>query len=136
MKAVGRTSVGTSPFCNSPGWLRQVSGVGVSVMLGRVGRGGTRVFVAVGGRDVAGNVPAFEFLGSALGTFRVNVTVSDGSSAVWQEWTVTVVPREPFPMWIVWLTLILAVAVIASVVFLWRMRGKGDQGPPPTSGTP
>ena len=60
MKAVGRTSVGTSPFCNSPGWLRQVSGVGVSVMLGRVGRGGTRVFVAVGGRDVAGNVPAFD----------------------------------------------------------------------------
>ena len=90
----------------------------------------------VDGTTRGGNVPAFEFLGSALGTFRVNVTVSDGSSAVWQEWTVTVVPREPFPLWIVWLTLILAVAVIASVVFLWRMRGKGDQGPPPPSGTP
>ena len=49
MKLVGNLSVGTSPVCNAPGWLRQVSGVGVGE--GRVGMGNG---VAVGAGEAVG----------------------------------------------------------------------------------
>jgi glucose/arabinose dehydrogenase len=86
----------------------------------------------VNGSPMGGNAPTFDFVGSALGTFSVNVTVTDGSSAVWREWTVSVAPPGPSPLESAWPILVLVAAVLVATCILWYMRrGKRPDGAPP-----
>ena len=85
----------------------------------------------VNGAVVGGNSSSFTFAPTAAGTYTVNVTVSDGSFVVGQQWTVTVVPDPYVQVSGSWVLGILAVAYAGVVFLAWRMRRKRKPEPPP-----
>jgi PKD repeat protein len=80
----------------------------------------------VDGVAVGENTPSYEFRRYAAGTYRVNVTVSDGVAEVSYEWTVTVPPVEP-PAGVgpgVWVALVVVAIVALALATIWRLRRK------------
>ncbi|HKW42832.1 MAG TPA: PKD domain-containing protein, partial [Thermoplasmata archaeon] len=79
---------------------------------------------------------SFNFTAASVGTYTVNVTVTDNTLSVWREWTVTVVASEspPHPIAVDLLPLaLIAAAVIGAVVLvvLARRRRWSKRVPPP-----
>jgi len=72
-----------------------------------------------------------DFSREGVGTYRVNVTVSDGSAQVWREWSAEVTSRPPPPldgvMWLIPAIIILMLVAFAIILFvLWRRRRKSE----------
>ena len=78
---------------------------------------------------VGGNASDHAFRRDATGTYRTNVTVSDGEAQASYEWTVTVSPgQQPSETsWTLWtLLLVVAVVGVVALVVLWRRRRKAE----------
>jgi glucose/arabinose dehydrogenase len=85
----------------------------------------------VNGAVVGGNSSDFTFASATAGTYKLNVTVSDGTFVIGREWTVTVVV-DPYVQVSGSIVLGILAAAYAGVVFLvWRTRRKRKPEPPP-----
>lgn len=69
--------------------------------------------------------------GSAVGTYTVNVTVSDGELQDWREWTLVVGPPPAANATLPWIAgLALLAVVLAVLLILLRKRGKKEDEQP------
>lgn len=78
-----------------------------------------------------GNSAIHEFSREGARTYRVNVTVSDGSAEVWREWSVEVKSGPPLePDGVCWLipAIILIVVAVAIILFVLRSRRRRSDG--------
>jgi len=106
------------------------------------------------GTLVGSDMPDYIFNQTALTTYTVNITVSDGFLEDWYEWTVTVSPandgdgnppvESAFPWWIVAVVIVI-VAVLILLLLMMKRRRKGEEstippkkenGKPPASVPP
>lgn len=88
----------------------------------------------VDGVVTGANTTSLDFSGLVPATYSVNVTVSDGTTSTWRQWTVTVVARESSPWISSWAIVALAVlGVLGALVLLWRVRRRQGPGARPPS---
>ncbi len=96
----------------------------------------------VNGAVVGGNASSYTFNESAVGTYSVSVTVSDGTLDDSASWAVAVTtgggpppgPRElPVAAW--WVAGLIVIAILAAAVLIvaWRRRRRESGPPPPPS---
>ncbi len=85
----------------------------------------------VDGLAEGGDSPFYNFSRNGVRTYRVNITVSDGSAEAWHEWSVEVTSASPhvesgLPVWLI-PAIVIIVAAIAIVLFvLWRRRRRAE----------
>ncbi len=84
----------------------------------------------VDGIPEGGDSAFYDFSREGVRTYRVNVTVSDGSAEVWREWSVEVTSRTPPPLdGVMWLipAIVIILAAFAIILFvLWRRRRRSE----------